>query len=105
MPWHGWPPDPARSAVGEFRNALLGRADRGIELDEDPRQFLRAHAAVLRRDAERLRQWVAQGAIVRVCGSRAMAQGVAEALDTVLAPLHLSVSQLKAKERYAEDVF
>ena len=59
----------------------------------------------LRRDAERLRQWVAQGAIVRVCGSRAMAQGVAEALDTVLAPLHLSVSQLKAKERYAEDVF
>ena len=59
----------------------------------------------LRRDAEHLRQWVKQGAIVRVCGSRAMAQGVAEALDTVLAPLQLSVSQLKAKERYAEDVF
>ncbi len=59
----------------------------------------------LRRDAERLRQWVAQGALVRVCGSRAMAQGVAEALDAVLAPLQLSVSQLKAKERYAEDVF
>jgi sulfite reductase (NADPH) flavoprotein alpha-component len=48
---------------------------------------------------------VAQGAVVRVCGSRAMAQGVAEALDAVLAPLRLSVSQLKAKERYAEDVF
>jgi sulfite reductase (NADPH) flavoprotein alpha-component len=59
----------------------------------------------LRRDAERLRQWVKQGAIVRVCGSRAMAQGVAEVLDAVLEPLHLSVSQLKAKERYAEDVF
>jgi sulfite reductase (NADPH) flavoprotein alpha-component len=59
----------------------------------------------LRRDAERVRGLVAQGAIVRVCGSRAMAQGVAEALDGMLAPLQLSVSTLKAKERYAEDVF
>ncbi|UJW78984.1 PepSY domain-containing protein [Hydrogenophaga sp. SL48] len=59
----------------------------------------------LRRDAERVRGLVAQGAIVRVCGSRAMAQGVAETLDVVLAPLQLSVSTLKAKERYAEDVF
>ena len=59
----------------------------------------------LRRDAERVRALLAQGALVRVCGSRAMAKGVAEALDAILAPLHLSVSQLKAKERYAEDVF
>jgi sulfite reductase (NADPH) flavoprotein alpha-component len=59
----------------------------------------------LRRDAERVSGLVAQGAIVRVCGSRAMAQGVAEALDVLLAPLQLSVSMLKAKERYAEDVF
>ena len=59
----------------------------------------------LRRDAERVRGLLAQGAIVRVCGSRAMAQGVAETLDAVLAPLQLSVSALKAKERYAEDVF
>jgi len=59
----------------------------------------------LRRDAERVRHWVSQGAIVRVCGSRAMAQGVADALDVVLAPLQLSVTKLKSKERYAEDVF
>ena len=59
----------------------------------------------LRRDAERVRALVAQGAIVRVCGSRAMAQGVAETLDAVPAPLQLSASALKAKERYAEDVF
>jgi sulfite reductase (NADPH) flavoprotein alpha-component len=59
----------------------------------------------LRRNTERLRGLVEQGAIVRVCGSRAMARGVAEALDAVLAPLQLSVAQLKAKERYAEDVF
>lgn len=59
----------------------------------------------LRRDAEQLRDWASQGAIVRVCGGRAMAQGVAEALDAVLAPLQLSVAKLKASERYAEDVF
>lgn len=59
----------------------------------------------LRRDAERVRSLVAQGAIVRVCGGRAMAQGVAETLDVVLAPLQLSVAKLKAKECYAEDVF
>jgi len=59
----------------------------------------------LRRDAEQLRDWVTQGAIVRVCGGRAMAQGVAEALDAVLAPLQMSVAKLKASERYAEDVF
>jgi sulfite reductase (NADPH) flavoprotein alpha-component len=59
----------------------------------------------LRRDAERVRHWVSLGAIVRVCGSRAMAHGVADALDVVLAPLQLSVAKLKSKERYAEDVF
>ena len=59
----------------------------------------------LRRDAKRVRDLVTQGAIVRVCGSRAMAQGVAQALDMVLAPLNLDVSALKARERYAEDVF
>ena len=59
----------------------------------------------LRRDAERVRALLAQGTLVRVCGSRAMAKGVAEALDAILAPLHLSVAQLKAKERYAEDIF
>jgi sulfite reductase (NADPH) flavoprotein alpha-component len=59
----------------------------------------------LRRDAEHLRGWVKQGAVVRVCGGRAMAQGVAETLDEVLAPLQLSVAKLKAQERYAEDVF
>lgn len=59
----------------------------------------------LRRDAERIRALLAQGALVRVCGSRAMAKGVTEALDAILVPLSLNVATLKAKERYAEDVF
>ncbi len=59
----------------------------------------------LHRHAERLREALARGAIVRVCGSHAMARAVADALDVVLAPLRLDVKQLKAQERYAEDLF
>lgn len=60
---------------------------------------------VLRQDATRLRELVCQGAIVRVCGSRPMAQGVAQALDAILGAVHLSVRQLRAGGRYAEDIF
>ncbi|QTD46992.1 PepSY domain-containing protein [Ottowia testudinis] len=59
----------------------------------------------LRRDADRLRTLLSGGAVVRVCGSRPMAQGVAQTLDGILASLGLSVQQLKARGRYAEDVF
>lgn len=59
----------------------------------------------LRRDAERVRDLVAKGALVRVCGSRAMALGVTQTLDELLVPVHLSVAKLKARERYAEDLF
>lgn len=59
----------------------------------------------LQRDAERLRELVSQGAIVRVCGSRPMAQGVVQALDAALSSIKLSVQQLKASGRYAEDTF
>lgn len=59
----------------------------------------------LRRDGARLRQLLAGGACVRVCGSRPMAAGVAQVLDGILGPLRSSVALLKAKGRYAEDVF
>ncbi len=59
----------------------------------------------LRRDADRLRQLIGDGATVRVCGSRPMAQGAAQALDAILSTVNLSVQQLKARGRYAEDTF
>jgi len=59
----------------------------------------------LRRDAPRLRELLARGATVRVCGSRPMAQAVAQVLDGILGALQTSVVQLKAKGRYAEDIF
>ncbi|MGE4244127.1 PepSY domain-containing protein [Ramlibacter sp.] len=59
----------------------------------------------LRRDAPRVRELLARGAVVRLCGSRPMAAGVTEVLDEILAPLQSSVRHLKAKGRYAEDLF
>lgn len=59
----------------------------------------------LRRDAARVRDLISSGAIVRVCGSRAMAHGVAQALNEILSNLGLNVEQLKKRERYAEDLF
>uniref|UniRef100_UPI0033427674 PepSY domain-containing protein n=1 Tax=Castellaniella defragrans TaxID=75697 RepID=UPI0033427674 len=59
----------------------------------------------LQRDAAQVRGLLAQGAIVRVCGSRPMAQGVAQVLESLLAPLGRSLAQLKTQGRYAEDLF
>ena len=56
-------------------------------------------------DATQLRQLLEQGGQVLVCGSRAMAKSIAQALDDVLAPLNLSVATLKTQGRYREDVF
>lgn len=59
----------------------------------------------LRRDAARVQDLVSQGAVVRVCGSRPMAQAVVETLNDILRAIGLNVPQLKAGGRYAEDVF
>ncbi|MDE2402229.1 MAG: PepSY domain-containing protein [Burkholderiales bacterium] len=56
-------------------------------------------------DATQLRQLLESDGQVLVCGSRAMAKSIAQALDEVLAPLNLSVATLKAQGRYREDVF
>ena len=59
----------------------------------------------LAKDAETLR-WLAQrGAQFLVCGGRDMAQGVVETLSGVLAPLGVSIADLKREGRYVEDVY
>lgn len=59
----------------------------------------------LRAEAEALRQLIAQGARIMVCGGRDMANGVRAALTEVLAPTGLSPQHLLAEGRYAEDVY
>ena len=59
----------------------------------------------LRADAGHLRELVAQGARIMVCGGREMAQGVRETLAEVLAPMGLTPGDLKLGGRYAEDSY
>lgn len=59
----------------------------------------------LREDTARLRDQIARGARVLVCGSVAMGRAAAVELDAALAPLGLSVAALKQEGRYVEDVY
>lgn len=59
----------------------------------------------LSQDAQQLRQLVASGAQILVCGGRNMAEGVRSAFDELLAPMALSVEHLRAGGRYREDLF
>lgn len=61
--------------------------------------------SALAADAENLRDLVSRGAQILVCGGRDMAHGVVETLTTVLAPVGLSVADLKREGRYVEDVY
>ena len=56
-------------------------------------------------DATYIRQLIESGAQILVCGSRAMATSIKQALNEALAPLGMSVETLKLQGRYREDVF
>ncbi|MBP7178861.1 MAG: nitric oxide synthase, partial [Moraxellaceae bacterium] len=56
-------------------------------------------------DATQIRQLIESGAQILVCGSRAMATSIRQALNEALAPLGMSVETLKLQGRYREDVF
>ncbi len=59
----------------------------------------------LRNEAAQVAEAIRKGARVMVCGGRDMAQGVARALDDILAPVGLTPAMLKAEGRYVEDVY
>jgi len=59
----------------------------------------------LRGDADRLRDLIANGAQVMVCGGRDMAAGVMQTMADVLAPAGLTPVALKGQGRYTEDVY
>jgi sulfite reductase (NADPH) flavoprotein alpha-component len=56
-------------------------------------------------DAQRLRELVAHGAQIMVCGGRKMADGVALAWERILDSSGPTVSQLRMQGRYVEDVY
>lgn len=59
----------------------------------------------LAQDADRLRRAVAQGGQVLVCGSRVMAQAVANVWREILRPDRLDLQTLRGKGLYLEDVY
>ncbi|MDZ4096743.1 MAG: FAD-binding oxidoreductase, partial [Paracoccaceae bacterium] len=59
----------------------------------------------VRHDAAHLRDLIARGGQVMVCGGMLMARAVAAEIDQALAPLGLDVAGLKAEGRYLEDVY
>ncbi|SFM21561.1 PepSY domain-containing protein [Rugamonas rubra] len=59
----------------------------------------------LSEDADNMRRLIEDDGQVLVCGSRAMADSVRQALDQILAPLNLTVQALRDDGRYREDVF
>ncbi|WP_296225803.1 PepSY domain-containing protein [Ralstonia sp. UBA689] len=56
-------------------------------------------------DAATLRELVARGAHVMVCGGREMARGVAKAWERILAGSGVTVNDLKLRGAYVEDVY
>lgn len=60
---------------------------------------------ILRKDATRVRNLIASGGQILVCGGREMAAGVSNALADILAPQGIKLATLKAEGRYAEDVY
>ena len=59
----------------------------------------------LRAEAAQVAEAIAKGAKVMVCGGREMGQGVARALEEILAPVGLTPAMLKAGGRYVEDLY
>lgn len=59
----------------------------------------------LRTEAAQVAGAIRRGAKVMVCGGRGMAQGVAQVLEDILAPIGLTPAALKAEGRYVEDVY
>lgn len=101
----------ARSAedgflYGEELQQLLGQGRLRTLTTAFSRAAQRAYVQDrLLADAQRLRELVAHGAQVMVCGGRKMAEGVAQAWERILAGSGLSVAQLRTQGRYVEDVY
>jgi sulfite reductase (NADPH) flavoprotein alpha-component len=56
-------------------------------------------------NALELRGLIEAGGQILVCGSRAMATSIQQALDAILSPIGIDVRTLKIRGRYREDVF
>ena len=91
----------APQAVGARRAGFLARLDRVFSRDGGEHRYVQDR---LRAAADELRAWVADGAILYVCGS---AQGMGSGVDAVLAEVlgADALDALIADGRYRRDVY
>ncbi|WP_028104902.1 sulfite reductase subunit alpha [Pseudoduganella violaceinigra] len=83
------------------QDGLLARLDLAWSRGPDGKEYVQD---VLRRQADTLRPWVAEGAAIYVCGSL---EGMAAGVDQVLADVFSStfMSELASSGRYRRDVY
>ncbi len=83
------------------RQHILERTDLAFSRDQDQKRYVQH---VLLENAERVREWVEQGAAIYVCGSlKGMAPAVHEALERILGRELLE--SLTSQGRYRRDVY
>jgi sulfite reductase (NADPH) flavoprotein alpha-component len=87
------------------RRGTLTRLDLAFSRDQATKHYVQDE---VRASAEQLREWVAEGAYIFVCGDKArMAPDVDQALADVLGNGHggARLTELKASGRYVKDVY
>lgn len=84
-----------------LNNGMLQHLDTVFSRDQPERHYVQ-HS--LRQQAERLKEWINDGAVIYVCGSiQGMATGVDQALHDILG--EEIVNQLHQNSRYRRDVY
>ena len=60
---------------------------------------------ILRQDSEKLRQLLMHNGEIMICGGKEMAEGVREALESILSATNMTLAEMKSAHRYREDVY
>ncbi|UTO20190.1 sulfite reductase flavoprotein subunit alpha [Acinetobacter sp. Z1] len=91
-----------QETINAWKNmGTLQRLDLAFSRDQEQRIYVQD---ILRENAEELKHWIYQGAVIYVCGSiEGMASGVDQALNDILS--EEKVDELRQSGRYRRDVY
>ncbi|MDF2417841.1 hypothetical protein GWP85_10025 [Acinetobacter beijerinckii] len=91
-----------QETINAWKNmGTLQRLDLAFSRDQEQRIYVQD---ILRENAEELKHWINQGAVIYVCGSiEGMASGVDQALNDILS--EEKVDELRQSGRYRRDVY
>ncbi|WP_336936361.1 sulfite reductase flavoprotein subunit alpha [Acinetobacter beijerinckii] len=91
-----------QETINAWKNmGTLQRLDLAFSRDQEQRIYVQD---ILRENAEEVKRWIDQGAVIYVCGSiEGMASGVDQALNDILS--EEKVDELRQSGRYRRDVY